>query len=115
MDIEQFRTYCLSKAGTTEDTPFGPDVLVMRVGGKIFALCDIDRFQSINLKCEPAKAIELREQYPGIIPGYHMNKKHWNTVLTDGSVPEKLVRELIDESYRLVMASLPKAEREKLG
>jgi len=115
MNIEQFREYCLTKPGTSDDMPFGPETLVLRVGAKMFALCDIEHFESINLKSDPAKALDLREQYPGITPGYHMNKKHWNTVMMDGSVNEKLVREMIDMSYELVKASLPKTEREKLG
>ncbi len=81
----------------------------------MFALCDVDEFSSVNLKCDPERAIELREQYSGIIPGYHMSKKHWNTVDTQGSVPAKLLRQLTDDSYALVVASLPKKEREKLA
>jgi predicted DNA-binding protein (MmcQ/YjbR family) len=115
MDIVTFRDYCISKQGVTEEFPFGEATLVFKVHGKMFALCDVDGFESVNLKCDPEKAIELREQYSGIIPGYHMNKKHWNTVDTRGSVPEKLFRQLIDESYALVVASLPKRDREKLA
>ncbi len=81
----------------------------------MFALTGIEQYKSINLKCDPEYAIELREQYPAIIPGYHMSKKHWNTVMMDGSVPMKLVKKMIDDSYNLVAASLPKKEREKLG
>ncbi len=111
MNIESFREYCLSKKEVTEGTPFGPDVLVLKVGGKMFALTGIDRFVSINLKCDPERAVELREQYTGILPGYHMNKQHWNTVMMDGSVPQKLVIELIDDSYDLVLKSLPKKDQ----
>jgi predicted DNA-binding protein (MmcQ/YjbR family) len=82
--------------------------------GKAFALCGIDEFSGVNLKCDPEKAIELREQYAGIQPGYHMNKKHWNTLSTDGSVPPSLFFELIDHSYNLVVNGLPKKERAKL-
>jgi len=114
MNIEEYREYCLSKPGVTEGFPFGPDTLVLRVGGKIFTIAGFENFERVNLKCDPERAIELREEYTGIIPGYHMNKQHWNTVYTDGSVPQKLVRELIDHSYDLVLKSLPKAKREAL-
>lgn len=115
MNIETFREYCLSKQEVTEETPFGPDTLVFKVCGKMFALTDIQHFDSINLKCDPERAIELREQHSGITAGYHMSKKHWNTVKTDGSVPFKLVHDLIDESYHLVVSGLPKKERSKLN
>lgn len=114
MNIEEYREYCLSKPGVTEGFPFGPDTLVLRVGGKIFTIAGIENFERVNLKCDPERAVELREEYSGIIPGYHMNKQHWNTVYTNGSVPQKLVRELIDHSYDLVLKSLPKAKREDL-
>lgn len=114
MNIEEYREYCLSKPGVTEGFPFGPDTLVLRVGGKIFTIAGMENFERVNLKCDPERAVELREEYSGIIPGYHMNKQHWNTVYTNGSVPQKLVRELIDHSYDLVLKSLPKAKREEL-
>jgi len=113
MDIEQFRNYCLSKPGTTEECPFGPETLVLKVKGKMFALCSIDDFGDINLKCNPEKAMVLREEYPQIKPGFHMNKTHWNTVTLEG-LPQKLISELIDHSYDLVKASLPKKTREEL-
>lgn len=115
MDIITFREYCLAKQGVTEHFPFDENTLVFKVGGKMFALCDVDEFQSVNLKCDPERAIELREQYSGIIPGYHMNKSHWNTVDVKGSVPQQLFRQLVDDSYALVVASLPKKDREKLA
>lgn len=115
MDIISFREYCLAKQGVTEHFPFDENTLVFKVGGKMFALCDVDEFQSVNLKCDPERAIELREQYSGIIPGYHMNKSHWNTVDVKGSVPQQLFRQLVDDSYALVLASLPKKDREKLA
>jgi predicted DNA-binding protein (MmcQ/YjbR family) len=115
MNVEDYRIFCLSKKGVTEDFPFDENVLVFRIGGKIFALCDIVNFDSINLKCDPEKAIELREQFEGIIPGYHMNKKHWNTIVLDGSVTDSVIYDLIDHSYQLVMASLSKKEREQIG
>jgi predicted DNA-binding protein (MmcQ/YjbR family) len=108
MDIVSFREYCLSKPGVTEDTPFDETTLCFRVGGKIFAITDIDSFESVNLKCDPERAVELRELHSGILPGYHMNKKHWNTVLCDGSVPQYLILELTDHSYQLILGSLPK-------
>jgi predicted DNA-binding protein (MmcQ/YjbR family) len=115
MTLQELREHCAHKPGFSEDLPFGPEVLAFRVGGKIFALMNVDDFESVNLKCDPERAIELRERYTGITPGYHMNKQHWNTVLTDGSVPNRLVVELADHSYDLVRASLPNKLRESLG
>ena len=114
MNIEELRDYCLAKPGTSEGFPFDDRVLVFKVMGKMYALTDIERFESVNLKCDPELAVELREAYPGVTPGYHMSKKHWNTVLTDGSVPENLLREWINHSYDLVVAGLPKKDREAL-
>lgn len=114
MDLDRFRQHCLRLPGVTEETPFGPDVLVFKVGGKLFALAPLDLFESVNLKCDPERAVELRAEHPGITPGYHMNKVHWNTVATDGSVPDRLILELVDHSYDLVRASLPKKVREAL-
>jgi predicted DNA-binding protein (MmcQ/YjbR family) len=102
MDIESLREYCISKTGATESFPFGEDTLVFKVNGKIFALVNLDGDLSINLKCDPALAIELRERYSSITAGYHMNKKHWNTVLLDGSVPDREVFAWIDHSYELI-------------
>jgi predicted DNA-binding protein (MmcQ/YjbR family) len=92
----------LKKEGVKEEFPFGEDTLVFKVNGKIFAITDVETFEGINLKCDPEKAVQLREQYDAVQPGYHMNKKHWNTVVMDGSVSDKLVREWIDHSYELV-------------
>ena len=114
MTLAELREHCQVKAGYSEDLPFGPDVLAFRVAGKIFALMDVDNFESVNLKCNPERAIELRELHAGIIPGYHMNKAHWNTVRMDGSVADRLVIELADHSYELVRDSLPKKVREAL-
>lgn len=114
MNLEGFRQYCLSLKGVTEEFPFDNETLVFKVMGKMFALADVTLFVSINLKADPEKAIELRERYEGIQPGYHMNKKHWNTVVTDGSITERLLIELINDSYNLVVAGLPKAVREAL-
>ena len=115
MDIEQFREYCLSLPAVTEECPFGPDTLVFKVKSKMFALCSISEFGRVNLKCDPEKAIELREEYSQITGAYHMNKKHWNTVILDGSLPSSLVRELVQHSYGLVVASLPVAKRREAG
>jgi predicted DNA-binding protein (MmcQ/YjbR family) len=114
MTLAYFRDYCLSLPHVTEDTPFGPDVLVFRVGGKIFALMDIETFPYVNLKCDPERAIQLREQYPGITPGYHMNKKLWNSVSTQGNVPDSLILELARDSYDLILDSLPKKVKESM-
>lgn len=114
MYLEEIRDYCLSKKGTEETFPFDQTTLVFKVFGKMYALIDVDEARSINLKCDPERAEELREQYEGIIPGYHMSKKHWNTVLLDGSINRSLIMELIDHSYDLVYASLPKKLRNEL-
>lgn len=114
MTVDALQAYCAKKPGVSWDTPFGPDVMVFRVAGKIFALAPLDIFSTINLKCDPERAIDLRERYEGITPGYHMNKQHWNTVDVTGSVPAKLLWELVDHSYELVRASLPKKVREQL-
>ncbi len=104
MDIEQIQSYCLSKADTEESLPFGPDTIVFKVMGKIFLLAGLDSHPlQFNVKCDPDKAIELREQYPEhILPGYHMNKKHWNTVIVDGGLSKQLILQCIDDSYQLV-------------
>jgi predicted DNA-binding protein (MmcQ/YjbR family) len=116
MNIETLRDYCLAKAGVTESFPFGETTLVFKVGGKIFALVDTEsRPTTINLKCDPERAVQLREQYPAIAPGYHMNKTHWNTITIDGSVRSSEVQEWIDHSYELVRKSLPKAIRDQLN
>ena len=114
MDIETFRLYCLAKPGVTDHLPFDDRTLVFKVGGKMFALCDLEEFNSANLKCDPERAVELREQYDAVTPGYHMNKTHWNTVKVDGDVNGRMLQELIDHSYELIVSSLPKREREKL-
>jgi len=114
MNIEEFRDYCLAKPGVTEEMPFGPDTLVFKVGGKVFALTDINTFSSINLKCDPERAIALRDQFESIKAGYHMNKKHWNTVVLDSQISNSLLLELIDHSYHLVYSGLKKSEQLKL-
>jgi len=115
MNIEEFREYCLSKKGATEGFPFDETTLVFKVI-KMFALTDIEGEFRINLKCDPERAIKLREEYPDyIIPGYHMNKKLWNTLIVEGSVPEKLIYELIDHSYDLIVDSLSRKQKEELN
>lgn len=111
MDIESYRSYCLSKRGVTEEFPFDTETLVFKVMGKMFALTDVTNFSSINLKCDPEEATMLRENYEAVQPGYHMNKKHWNTVLMDGSLPDKVLLSWIDKSYNLVVLSLSRSEK----
>jgi len=115
MNIEEIREHCIAKAGVEETIPFGPDILVYKVMGKVFLLCGLDNTPlQFNVKCDPELAIDLRERFPCVIPGYHMNKKHWNTIICDGSVSGKLVREWIDHSYELIVASLPKKDKAAL-
>jgi len=115
MDIEQLREYCLSKTGTEETLPFGPDTLVFKVAGKVFLLTGLDsEVLRFNVKCDPDQVSELREQFSCVLPGFHMNKKHWNTIVVDGSVPSKQLKEWIDHSYDLVVKSLPKKIREEM-
>ena len=115
MNIEDIRKYCLSLSGTEEDYPFGEDTLVFKVAGKIFALASLDSIPlHINLKCDPETAIELREMYEAVIPGYHMNKKHWNTVILDGTIKVKELKEWIKNSYNLVVNGLSKSAKKKL-
>jgi predicted DNA-binding protein (MmcQ/YjbR family) len=111
MHLESFREYCLSKPEATEDMPFGEDVLVFRVGGKMFALAALDEIPATaNLKCDPDLALELRDRYEQVQPGYHMNKKHWNTVEIGGGIPDVELRRMIDHSYELVVKRLPRAK-----
>jgi len=114
MNVEQVRQICIEKKGVTEGFPFDDVTLVLKVGGKMFALIDLDKIPSVNLKCDPERSIDLRERYDEIIPGYHMNKQHWNTVLLEGNLPDNLVAGLIDHSYELVFASLPKKVQEEV-
>ncbi len=115
MTFEALHRYCGQKKGVTEEFPFDEDTLVFKVMGKMFALTSLERLPvSINLKCDPERAIELRESYEAVQPGYHMSKKHWNTVICDGSIPDAEIRELVDHSYDLVVKGLKKADREKL-
>jgi predicted DNA-binding protein (MmcQ/YjbR family) len=111
VNIEELREICISKAGVNEEFPFDNSALVFKVMGKMFALTNIDKYESVNLKCDPERAVELRETYSGIIPGWHMNKTHWNTVLVDGSVDDSLLVELVQHSYDLVVSKLTKRDR----
>lgn len=114
MNIESLRDYCLGKPHVEETLPFGPDTLVFKVCGKMFLLTGLDEAHlSFNVKCDPEKAIELREEFSCVIPGFHMNKQHWNTVIVDGSVSTKQLKEWIDHSYELVKDSLPKKLRDQ--
>jgi len=115
MDLETFRDYCLSKLAAIESTPFGEDVLVFKVAGKIFALAPLDEVPATaNLKCDPDLALELRDRYEQVQPGYHMNKRHWNTVKIDSGIPEAELRKMIEHSYDLVVRALSKAQRYQL-
>jgi predicted DNA-binding protein (MmcQ/YjbR family) len=112
MNIEDFRAYCLAKPNATEGTPFGEDNVVFKVRGKMFALASLDEVPPrVNLKCDPERALDLRDRYEEVTPGYHMNKKHWNTIELSGGVPAAELRGMIDHSYELVVASLPKNRR----
>ena len=115
MHLDALRRHCLAKPGATEDLPFGPDTLVFRVAGKMFALAGLDAIPpAVNLKCDPERAADLRERYADVRPGVHMNKTHWNTVGLQGDVPGDVVRDLADHSYALVVAGLPRRLRDGL-
>jgi predicted DNA-binding protein (MmcQ/YjbR family) len=119
MDIEAFVHYCLSKKAATENFPFDKDTLVMKVGGKMFALSSLSDWEkgtpSVNLKCDPDKAAELRALYDDIVPGYHMSKIHWNTVMINRGVPDIMLKQMIDDSYELVYKSLTKKLQGEIG
>ena len=115
MDIEVLRALCLAFDGCEESTPFGPDVLVYKVGGKMFCLFNIQNFTGINVKCDPDLAIELRERYPAVEPGYHMSKKHWNTLRVDMNLNADFIRQQIQNSYTLVLRSLPKKIQKEIA
>ncbi len=115
MNLEELREYCISKKGVEETLPFGPETLVFKVMGKAFLLTGFENNPvQFNVKCNPEKAVELREHYSCVLPGYHMNKKHWNTVIADGTATDKLLEEWIADSYNLVVEGLSKKEKEKL-
>jgi len=115
MNIELFREYCISKKASSESFPFGEDTLVFKVAGKMFALISLDKPDNANLKCDPEKAIFLREHYDSVKPGYHMSKVHWNTVYFDGSIDDALILSWIDDSYDLIVNSLSAKIRKEWG
>lgn len=116
MNIEELREYCISIKGVQEDLPFGPDILVFKVMGKLFLLTGLDNHPiQFNVKCDPEKAVQLREQFACVLPGYHMNKKHWNTIILDGSVNDELLKEWIKDSYDLVFSGLSKIQQKNFA
>ena len=115
MDIESLRAYCLTLTGVSEELPFGPDTLVFKVRSKIFLLTGMEAPLAFNVKCDPERAVLLREEYPCVKPGFHMNKKHWNTIESDGSVSDALLISWIDHSYQTVVAGLSKKEQMALA
>lgn len=116
MNVEEFRDYCLAKKHVTESFPFDKETLVFKVADKMFALIGLEQKPSrVNLKCNPEKSIELREQYPEIYAGYHMSKKHWNTLIIEGNLTNKLIKELVDHSYNLVVQGMAKKKQKELG
>lgn len=115
MNLEELRAYCLSKAHTSENLPFDHKTLIFKVGSKMFALTDLEECVAVNLKCDPERAIELREEFLEIQPGYHMSKVHWNTVSLIDTLSDRLIQDLIDHSYDLVFQSLTKKEKENLA
>jgi predicted DNA-binding protein (MmcQ/YjbR family) len=115
LNIEELRDYCLQKPGVTEGLPFGDDTLVFKIGEKLFLLTSIKNANSFNVKCDLELAIELRERFDEVKPGFHMNKKHWNTIAMDGSLTRKQIQEMIDHSYDLVFKALPKKIQEQIS
>ena len=115
MNIEELREYCLGLEHTTVDMPFDDETLVFKVGGKMFCFTSLVGELVMNLKCDPDEAIEMRETFPAVLPGYHMNKKHWNTVRIDGSIRDSMLKVWIRKSYLLVVAGLPRKEKARLG
>jgi predicted DNA-binding protein (MmcQ/YjbR family) len=116
VDAVELRGWCLAQRGASEGFPFRPDVSVFKVAGKMFALSMLGRTPlEVSVKCEPDLAVQLRDSYGAIRPGYHLNKRHWNTITLDGSLPDQLVRDMIEDSYDLVVSALPKRTREQLG
>lgn len=115
MNVEEYRDYCISKKGVTEGFPFDNKTLVFKVMGKMFALANVEGFGSMNLKCDPEKAIDLRERYHAVEPGYHMSKVHWNTVTVDADATDEEIYGWIDDSYQLVAKSLTKKLQAELA
>lgn len=114
MNVETLRNYCIQKKEVTESFPFDDTTLVMKVKGRMFALINLNENPSVNLKCDPELAIELRERYSSVLPGYHMNKQHWNTIALDGSIPTEKIKQWVDHSYDLVIKSIPNSIRKDL-
>jgi len=116
VDAAALRRWCLAQPGAVEDFPFGPEHSVFKAGGKLFAICALERTPlDVSVKCEPELAVQLRDTYAAIRPGYHLNKRHWNTVTLDGSLPDTLICDLIEDSYDLVVSALPRRQRRQLG
>ena len=115
MNIEDLCNFCLSLQGTEEGFPFDESTIVFKVKGKLYCLTNIDNFNLVNVKCDPEKAMELREQFEAVIPGYHMNKKHWNSLLMNGTLSASFIKKWVTHSYELIIASLPKKDRLELG
>jgi len=116
MDAAGLRAWCLEQPGAFEDFPFGPEHAVFKVAGKMFALSALERTPlQVSVKCEPELAVALRSSYAAVHPGYHLNKRHWNTITLDGSLPDQLVRDMVEDSYDLVVSALPRRVREQLG
>ena len=115
MNIEEFRDYCLAKKWVSEEFPFDQETLVFKVAGKMFALTNVDYFESVNLKCDPEMAIELRESFNEVTPGFHMNKKHWNTIDVRGTISDELLKSWIDHSYQKVVEGFSKKQQKDLG
>ncbi|MGV0923693.1 MmcQ/YjbR family DNA-binding protein [Empedobacter tilapiae] len=114
MHIEELRDYCLGLPQVEEKFPFDQSTLVFYIAGKMFCLCNVDKFDSVNIKCDPDKATEIRAIYEAVTPGYHMNKKHWNTIHINKDVKDSLIKEWINDSYNLVILTLPKSKRPEL-
>ena len=116
MTADALRRWCLERPGAAEEFPFGPNTSVFKVAGKMFALSALEsRPLRVSLKCEPELAEQLRATYPAVAPGYHLNKRHWNTVTLDGSIPDRTVLDMVEDSYDLVVAGMPRSTRERLG
>jgi predicted DNA-binding protein (MmcQ/YjbR family) len=116
VDASGLRRWCLAQRGAVEDFPFGRDHSVFKVAGRIFAISTLERVPlAVSVKCEPELAVQLRASYAAIRPGHHLNKRHWNTITLDGSLPDQLVRDLVEDSYDLVVGALPKRTRDELG
>ena len=116
MTARELRDHCLALAGAEETFPFGPQTSVFKVAGKVFALSALDRSPlRVSLKCEPGLAEQLREAHPAVSPGYHLNKRHWNTVIVDGSLPDAMIADMVEDSYDLIVSRLSRARRRALG